>query len=70
MEWINIKDKLPDDREDVLATINGDGSNFVELLFYKDKKFYIWNEYLSKYTLCNYGEDVIAWMYLPEPYKE
>lgn len=63
-KWIPVSERLPDDNEYVLVTYNHEGQNIVDFLrFNLPNK---WEESFGEYEIDN----VIAWMPLPEPYKE
>lgn len=58
VEWIPCSERLPDDGEEYLVTVQCDGHSIVDI----DQCFsYGWDDY---------GADVIAWMPLPKPYQE
>ena len=64
-KWIPVSERLPDKNGEYLVTVRKD-SRFAfngEATVYED----------TFYSLCQWddcGEDVIAWMEMPEPYKE
>ena len=64
-QWIPVSDHLPEKNGEYLVTVRKD-SRFAfngEATVYED----------TFYSLCQWddcGEDVIAWMEMPEPYKE
>lgn len=67
MEWISVKDRLPEMNKTVLIVRSGS----VEIGFYnaKDKRFYVPNE--SAFDGWPIPVDgVTHWMPLPEPPKE
>lgn len=58
MDWIPCSERLLDDGEEYLVTVQCDGHSIVDI----DQCFsYGWDDY---------GADVIAWMPLPTPYQE
>ena len=64
-EWHSILEcKMPEEGEEILVTIKGHKENYVE----KDTAY---NDCDGWYLDGGYdwGEDVIAWMPLPQPYK-
>lgn len=56
-QWIPISERLPEKKQDVLVTID---------YFERDVVTDIWEGDLFLY----YGENVVAWMPFPEPWKE
>lgn len=63
-EWIPVKERLPEEDEDVLATYIGQmNQSCIEMLCFQNRKF--WSE-LGDCEITN----VAAWMPLPEPYKQ
>ncbi len=65
-EWVNHVDcVMPEDEQEILITIKGrKGNTWVEKdTCYIDDGFYLDSGY-------DWAEDVIAWMPLPQPYKE
>ena len=58
LSWTPCSERLPDDGEEYLVTVQCDGHSIVDI----DQCFsYGWDDY---------GADVIAWMPLPTPYQE
>ncbi|GAG11897.1 unnamed protein product [marine sediment metagenome] len=66
MDWISVKDKLPEDCKNVLCYIKD-----IECKFYGEGYYYesIKHWYLRK-TRTNGNYEVTHWMPLPEPPKE
>ena len=57
IEWIPITERMPEENVDVLVTIdNGEYEPYVAVSFSSD-------------AMWLFGEYVIAWAELPEPYK-
>lgn len=69
LEWINVKDRLPDDGRGVLTTIFRKKVNeyFVKELHYN----YVMGEWLDddSENIENYEWQVTHWAELPEPFK-
>lgn len=64
-EWHSILEcKMPEEGEEILVTIKGHKENYVE----KDTAYNDWDGWYLDGGY-DWGEDVIAWMPLPEPYK-
>ena len=71
-QWIPCSERLPELEEDVLTTlIHGNGDIGV-VMAYRTTSFNprdtYWKDWANEYTWEN--ESVLAWMPLPEPYKE
>lgn len=62
-QWTPVADGLPEIGDRTLVTIPSIGETFVTIGTYAGE--YRWH--ISNYGFC---EKVIAWMLLPEPYKE
>lgn len=68
-EWIPCSERLPEDGQTVIFTakevVDDDGSKFVEAGVYDAKKGWCYNDsyFPNAFTF-------VAWMPLPEPYKE
>lgn len=62
-QWILLTNELPEIGDRTLVTIPSIGETFVTIGTYAGE--YRWH--ISSYGFC---EKVIAWMPLPEPYKE
>jgi len=64
MEWISVKDRLPDDDSRVIILING-----VEVIFgfYTDEDmgWYWYNPYNQDYNNLSLGYTVTHWISLP-----
>lgn len=57
-EWFDVKDDLPDDSGPYLITAKTcDGRTFVDIAVWNNGWWYVYNG------------DVIAWRYMPEPYR-
>lgn len=65
-EWIPVTEKLPEDDERVLATIDA-GSIIVTIVTYDMMRGAFYNTFGVR---IGCGTDVLAWMPLPKPYKE
>lgn len=64
MGWVNVKNYVPKDFQYVLLTIQVEGYHrFVH------EGFWTGNEFVIPATSVN-SKDVIAWRYMPEPYKD
>ena len=64
-KWISVKEKLPKRDVDVLAYVIGVGIKYHKVMYI--------DEYTGKwvgFVGSGYKDRVIAWMPLPEPYKE
>ena len=64
MEWIPVKERLPDPYVTVLVSGVSGGLKAVNLAFYKERKWY------CTYDWKQWGVDIEAWMPLPDPYYE
>jgi len=62
MEWISVKEKLPEDNERVLIFENRYNNQYTAL-YYKERNWFIVKDYMP-------AEDVSHWMPLPKPPKE
>lgn len=80
-EWISVKDRLPNEDGEYLVTFeqgyredyNLSAISIID--FEVDYGFGFWQEHFDVHSLGSLGSDwvdipVIAWMPLPEPYKE
>jgi hypothetical protein len=59
MLWINVKDRLPEIRKDVLTY---DGEYMLIEYLLNDEDVFTWS--------CSSFEDITHWMLLPEPPKK
>ena len=58
MNWISVKERLPEDEEEVLVFADGK----IHLMFYR--------RVLAVFEECSDESNVTHWMPLPEPPKE
>lgn len=70
--WIPVKERLPEEDEYVIIT-GTDGIAYIDIFSYGfadiddvEPCFYRWND---EYGQC-FKPDVLAWIPIPEPYKE
>lgn len=64
--WIPVSERLPEKHKDVIATVKYNG-------FLGMYGMWLKTAFIDDYGKWNgecIGGEVIAWMYLPEPYKE
>ena len=58
MKWISVKERLPNETNEYLVCYNnGDVSTD-------------WYGFTDYGSIAGFDEDIVAWMFLPEPYKE
>ena len=67
-EWIDIEERLPEEREDVLVSCNRPFEEVTMAKLWRDRDGGIHWNIMDEYSL--HPEDVTAWMPLPEPYKK
>ena len=59
--WIPVSERLPEDKQGCIVTVQGDSKTFIDIVTY----------YAEEHSFLYYEEcNVLAWMPLPEPYKE
>ena len=66
-KWVPVSERLPSESDDYLCTIPLDAEEtYTEVLTFHKGRFYEDDDELG----ATFHDDVIAWMPLPEPYKE
>ena len=71
--WISVKDRLPETRDEVLVFL---ANGHITIASYNDHilpffdKSIGWGVDPKRFVFYFCSDDVIAWMPLPEPYKE
>ena len=71
--WIPVTERMPENSEEVLITyiVNGNkNKRYTEMATYYDGDNGFWASPWDEYRVAGTRIDVIAWMPLPEPYKE
>lgn len=69
MDWISVKDRLPED--DATYLVYGrNGYGIVFAVYYSDGEWLTWDEWNTWDDLTNITRFVTHWMPLPEPPKE
>jgi len=68
--WIPVTERLPEDPADVLVTYVISRYSQVGLAFYDDTEQGWYREEDGEYVEIESHKKIIAWMPLPEPYKE
>lgn len=67
-EWINIKERLPEEDENVLVSYDRPYGEVTIARLWRDKEGGIHWNILDEYSID--PRDVRAWMPLPEPYEK
>ena len=69
MEWISVKDKIPEKGVDLILCIEGEV--YVGALSEIEENYFLTYEYENYYFFGNPNfEKVTHWMYLPKPPKD
>ena len=59
--WIPVSERLPEDKQGCIVTVQSDSKTFIDIVTY----------YAEEHSFLYYEErNILAWMPLPEPYKE
>ena len=67
-KWIPVTERLPENDVEVIATgVYMDHNQYVEIASCNDGR---WSSYMDEYKVNPTLHKIIAWMPLPEPYKE
>jgi len=72
-KWIPVTEALPEEDLDVLVTVRFDGNKDVPPSVYVETGCYMDDNWISdsdEYKVSPRRHHVIAWMLLPEPWKE
>ena len=81
-QWIPCSERLPEEDKSVLVTVYFKGLDIKHKTGWNDHikpKYYVdiashiegsWSSYSDEYKVARNRHEVVAWMPLPEPYKE
>ena len=73
-EWIPVKERLPEKDGLYLVTfadrLSIDGGTVDVLMYYRSEGDYPFWEYRNDLNYAYERDEIAAWTYLPEPYKE
>lgn len=72
-QWIPVTKRLPEEKVEVLVTVEVDGKKYIENGMLSGINHGQWETIYDKYEIDVYGRNrnsrIIAWMPLPEPYS-
>ena len=67
IKWISVKERFPEDPGTYLVTYKSMCKKYVSTLNFSEDELNYDHNYVERIFR---GYDVIAWAYMPEPYKE
>ena len=67
IKWIPVNERFPEDPGTYLVTYKSRGEKFVTTLHFSEDELDYYDNYIERIFR---GYDVIAWAYMPAPYKE
>lgn len=71
VEWIPVKERLPEEDGLYLVTFAGDLPDLDVLMYYRSEGNYpFWDYRGENFSYAYECDEIAAWAYLPEPYKE